>query len=1749
MLRKFKKVIVLFLSLVIFMTSFELSGFEVQAANYSDFTMNNSGGTAGVDYIYYKYTGGCPGNFEPTQAIPWYTWAGVAHSWQGFLDAGGHYVNGSNGCWVLKKSSGSKVNIYDDGDKRDRGYNVNQTKMGVEYNVDGWLYEHGNCRHFPSWVDEEDYKESMRSGTGEHVNRVGNVNANCNVCGRAGSGNSVNKVCNGSSSNGKHLWYGDIRGLTKCWHCGYTLPALQLGSCSTQTTLEAKWGFKSSFTGDDPSSNQKFSKSLDGSGTASMIIKYGGSFKIDLSLYNYTRDYKTVVTQCYFTKTSPSGVTTVIANDNSQPNAGGTGGNGYNYALPSDPTASTWSHNYSISFDNVTESGWVYNFIIKDKNGNVVKSPDIKVDTTIVFFDYSPNDGVNNNELYYNKGHLIDNSGTVHSADGSANSDLNVAHTRTMVQSRALDPSKSYSTDGSKTVNLPQATLFWRYDLYPRTIGSANIAMNSTDADTNSGNNYKVLMPDYFKNKVFDFDDGIDTNKTDSSGNATSLNDASKYSNQTARAGVTYHKSDANGTRYKYSLYNTESLVKWILAKRDLVAATGKTPVVGTQVSNTTSPNALGVVGKHWANAVYEMDVNQSTNRADLQLPRPERYLAIKLVDLDGTNIQTSDLVDGTLTSTSQAYNRNVKSTSFTVEDYNVNGQLAKGGTYLGANLIPNNYSGVYLTYRFGFDGWYSTASGLQPIYHTHTNSCYRGITHTHDGTCYTAITHKHLIDHIHDMTCDSNGCTTQSCYQYEYHKHTGSSVDGGGCYQGAAVLHYHYYLDSTGAEVVCNDVSHRHNTASGCFKKPVTHQHTGSTAISGTNKGGAGTCYETPTYHSHTGSSSGGGGCYTVKKTHTHTGTSGSCYQASGTKSCGGTYSNWHHTDNAGDPDNYVDYYSCNRCGAVKRWGKGKSCTNKVTNYVLVCTTPALWYELGCGKTTSTVDSWNLSCTKTPGETIDYYVLSCDRTGLADSYELNCGKTEETIIATNLICPLTENDVTDEVLNCTKTSDGQTLVCGMTEQTITGYKSVSSSSKTFTRYRAPEGYVSDRENVDLYARWLSNYDMQLPQVNKPGYQFVGWYTIPQTQPNSSGTNMNDGNNGVRFPEAKRVWSDGVTRDAWAGGGYGRDTTFRLNSVNLDDSSNVVTLYAWFNRTPIYADVYEGLFFEGQSVTLKDLTRLIAVFDWETDYYTEAIQKVYNLPTIDRKNMYVDIVEDKDNTYKEDEDDITIGGDLDEIDKEPNRVIVGTVFDSTRWICKGWVDANGNIVAQNTSGAVDGIYQYIGSEKGDLVETKDGVKYYEKGTEENGVFTGFTYYTADAKQHIESLLNASKLDIYVKEIKYDVTDYLENKQETFNTRSVPLNQYENVKIDTSSDRMVFRTDDEGGFKDTSRFYGEFYVTFEVTDNGILAGSVIQADSPITITYTRKCKIDYNDPPLLYITNLSIDNRENLTYAQFEQELLASQVVIDAQDSQTNVPWWTKKQTQEALQATKKVTGLANIKVLESVEKQIPGLQDYLNSTYNHPSSLWSLKDNTSNFNALPIIGVNTFTNNDIWEAIMNFDVLIDAYDQFGKHVLYGVEEDVCGSGLWYTTTDGTLKAEVGSHNHTDCNSGLEQPNKGLVVSDGVGNLLLSDIDQLRTPDEYRSVYIMLISPNLDLLLDRVSLTENIRYINDEYLSTLGGSYYGTVGYGLEKLTEALDNHSVKSSPNSVESGQFYIPDTYTNTGTRDVSITVNDYSN
>lgn len=623
-----------------------------------------------------------------------------------------------------------------------------------------------------------------------------------------------------------------------------------------------------------------------------------------------------------------------------------------------------------------------------------------------------------------------------------------------------------------------------------------------------------------------------------------------------------------------------------------------------------------------------------------------------------------------------------------------------------------------------------------------------------------------------------------------------------------------------------------------------------------------------------------------------------------------------------------------------------------------------------------------------------------------------------------------------------------------------------------------------------------------LPSCTIDNHSFIGWARYAQSI--SESTNMGSFVNKFYYEGNKRIYlSNDESRVA-------NDIFF-----NPLTTSNMM-IYAWYNTMPIFADVYDGQFFEGQRVSYADLIDLVSAFDYEDDYYNTVLQMIYDLPEIDRSDIYLPIHPSP-------------GGNEQEVDVGNSDVDVSGpdyVFDDSKWIDNG-----------------DGTY----------TSKIDGLK----------------YYTIEKKMELESKINDSELVIRITDISYEVVNGVKQPDGAWESVMGTLEESawtdeglleSNYWLDTSTKR-IDKTSlyTEGVETAYANALGHFNITFTVTDDGIMCGGDLVIDSPVTINYTRLCTIQYNALPQIYIRNITW--YENTSDLEDISSILNNQLVLDSEDCINNPPWWYSKasdnttgmtpktyhgngdrskgvvyktgSTYEDLQLTLKeeyVWGVVMSPYLDRDHTECDvssAVENWVNSGIK-VADISSLKNNNEIF-------VGNCTKAEVYNAILSFNVCLDARDQWGK---------------W-------ASGRVDAQNHHnpdnpddpgDPSGGTPDPGGQPEEPDPVPDVPEPDPNNPDTgqPRERRSVTVYKINIDTDIDMIQANVREQVRFINDKYVSTIqdDGSYWGDSTYGYDILQNILRaREEAEGRTPSEYSGS------YEGKNGNTVDIKVNDYTN
>lgn len=1509
------------------------------AVNKVDKEFESFGGTTSFTGPYY-----CPGTYTIKDLYSWYELVGVSNDEKGFVDAGGHEPETECGT----PGGGRNHQFVVDTET------INGITKDMKATGEIWI-KRGSPNDGCS--EEHNHTGAWFSCSGV-VNRVGEYKSRCNVCDDDSKSHKLGSEAQGvkcNTSTGIHkINYKASTGERVCVHCPYKSRGAYEEDCGKLLNdISYKFNWGCIFTGDKPDGSGTFTdvvgdkdaNVINGTEETRKTIKYGGDCTLTMQLWNHPSNsnqgaYALQGKKAYWTKDGSKTPYKVGGG------AGGLGGDLINYAGPCDATNGL--HEYSITLTNVTESDHFYQFNIELGDGTIITSPKLYVDTTIIFFDYSHDDGIEKNELEYNKGFLLDDTGTLHNRD---NKKPVASKYNSMVESRAMIPNKTYQyNDGKPDIILPRPLLSFEYKIYPRTVGVSDQSIRSNNSFKNTGsdgvetNNYKVVMPDDFVKRVFDYTVGSDAVSASNFFNKT------RYNNQSALTGITYHNANANGGRYMYQIFHSKQLDKWVLDTdkcqgHELIPNTKfgftETNLIGTVIKDTSTPDGVGIVGKHWGYAVYKSDT-----QSELGMPRPERYMNIRLVDgMTGDPITADNITDdewnkARLTEATK-YNSRVSGSNYNVGNFVSGSQTAIGGSYSGsASRIDNKgFPGIYLTYRFKFDGWYTNgSSGLTPIYHQHSDACGKEYDkHRHTTSCYKSILHEH----------------TEECYRSYHSYHFGDEKKGGSCYKKEEFgPHEHNATLNmlSGGTFADPDVFKFSFTEKGSDGKYVTTRVEGAIVYMEQFSGNMSNLKDTTELEIH-----GAGRSKPYEKTE------------NGVKS---KYTDFIYRFTRYDGHNRTDYV-----GEVTFKVTVKHVKEEESKLRCIMFPHPLPRKMGCFGYNNYI---------LPGDVCgtDFYAIGCNWTSgqVKVQWSLNCDKLGTYVVTDEPRCEYgNDTDTGDRELICTKTHENTyTWACGKTENTVERYEVNENTSGAFKELKTDSlGRVKDMENLQAYAKWSTwdssaeGRDFELPQVDKPGYTFLGWYTVPQY---SSAMNNS---NGWGFTEDKDT--DGMGNKAnYAGGGYiagdfglgagndEKDCKFIESAVNVDTSDNVVTLYAWYNRTPVFVDVYEGQFFEGQMVTVDDLLSLISAFDVEGDYHNAALKYIYNLPEIDEMQVYFEIHLDENNDYTVNEDGEPVDANEKTIkyvkkDGKIFRVINDEAFDQNKEVV--WID---------------GVpYQLKKEFEQVITTTASGEEIISwKNTAEDK-----QYWTVESKMKLESLVDKTTLTPIIESIQYEVTDgvpssswgegayckvgddgvvnnwgrSITNYYNRFDTKDCfsstdtsvldkERNNIDRVNFNTGAEYISARDSEIAAWRkgadgqlvnkglanrvilDTSSSridrssladrlpdsykdaIGHFTITYKVTDGGIMCdgglirehhdgtnineAGVVDWDSKTTVKYTRECVIQYNNAPNIYVRNLSLfESDEDLGETITISKVFANELVLDAEDCVDNAPWW------------------------------------------------------------------------------------------------------------------------------------------------------------------------------------------------------------------------------------------------------------------
>lgn len=634
---------------------------------------------------------------------------------------------------------------------------------------------------------------------------------------------------------------------------------------------------------------------------------------------------------------------------------------------------------------------------------------------------------------------------------------------------------------------------------------------------------------------------------------------------------------------------------------------------------------------------------------------------------------------------------------------------------------------------------------------------------------------------------------------------------------------------------------------------------------------------------------------------------------------------------------------------------------------------------------------------------------------------------------------------------------------------------------------------LKDGDVLTFTVQWEPG-TVKLPNVTRTGSDFMGWFNKSQVI-------------GTNDVEARLLGkNEKLTLD-----------DLERRHIQNYDSNKEFTLYAWYNKRPVFVNIYDGVFFEGQKVTYTDLLELIGVWDYNDNYqelqldninlhFDNLIEIVDNDISTDRKDLAY-LIEDK-----EDSGDESLLEDIKDLREHINELLK-----ERSEIQKAKRKATQEVKVRKLEPVIAKIEYGALEDEEDYYDSRFGYEYVDYHSEEEAS---------------NGLLVAEKKDELGNVIDYDTE-----------------------LLDTSTDkigllRITYQVHDDGiYYKDWSELdneddgqYGGLSEDFKHSETA--GNDIFIPNSDVTIEYTRVCEIDFNYNPLLNLQNI-------LQYSDFDfsndlgKYVLDRQVLRDSEDLQDNLPWWSKKvgedllngdvnaDTQKKLQDSIRITGISEITFNGTFEYEHPDevnmfLNEYVTPEGDGNGNLEAsgLYDKSSILKEIGKFKGNneaygSVTKNDIWENITSIGITFDGHDQFGKCASNQVIDD-------YKSVVDTKKRPIGY---------ISKYNSGFVADESSEEY---DLRIYQTPFE-RTVYLVLINVENDSSLAYIRNKDRIRYINEKYLSGLGNTYWGTTG--LADIQKVMDKAQFPEDEDYKEYTGEYEQD-----NKRKVKVEIKDYT-
>lgn len=612
---------------------------------------------------------------------------------------------------------------------------------------------------------------------------------------------------------------------------------------------------------------------------------------------------------------------------------------------------------------------------------------------------------------------------------------------------------------------------------------------------------------------------------------------------------------------------------------------------------------------------------------------------------------------------------------------------------------------------------------------------------------------------------------------------------------------------------------------------------------------------------------------------------------------------------------------------------------------------------------------------------------------------------------------------------------------------------------------------------------------------NKEIKLYPEWFPGHIILPNATRNEDNDGENGAA-PDLFVGWFtepqiDNNTED---GGEY----IGKPGDVVIID--NDVILYPWFNKAPtivrseIATNGNSGLFWEGQPISYEQLLTLINCDD--KDNYVDLTKSNSEIQW-NGFNAWNDAIsswndghkawgsnpENNANAWSNGSDSHGNNGNW---NNEVMSNIDWKIFSKTSaW--KALYSLNVDVCLHDyvyNNSDFDG---YTDFEKNDIIKsTKERLLNYSNQYDTDGVddgvdfhpfITGISYYCdgidsngfATASNPSVTNLNSSG-------------NYLHSHTENYYSGNSSSSSGYQVEYDDMYDVV------NGGLQTDTPFVGKIVIHYAIADNGtfdfyndkyISTVNGYKMDSNIIVKFDLVTEINFNNRPKFDVNYLYIYSTDPFfTKDNIYDYVVDSQRISDVEDDTSNMPWWNKDVTHPALVESKEIVNIENIQFQPGFYQECPDVCERIKDITNI-EELFALKESSDDLERRA------------FEYITNFDVIIDAHDQWNKYA----SDERCGQS----------KKE-------------------------------------------RTVTVIMYNCRDDFDIQYGSVAERIRYIDSGFESTLGNtSYWYRNDYGAPLLNNTFRKYYEKKNLIPITYNGVLVNSTPDN-NERKINVVINDYS-